>query len=349
MIFVVMNFLIILLGQPFIVSNDSVSYFTTGLFLAGEPGGVLQPHRILKPLGPYLAYRAGEVMGIGIERGLIAINILFYVLSAWTCWMLFRRLLREPAGAFFASVLYLGGYPLLLYGITYLTDMGAWFWNLAAIFFIVQYVETRRRGDAFLAGLATGVGLLWKEYAVVPALVFLILLITDARLIWRERIKALTFFCVPIAFTFLVWQVCIWLAYGVTYASWYQTGGVSHYKWRDVPFIFKSLAGVFLAGWALVYPGYRLIREKGSAFARRFVCILLPASLVFLFWQSVSSRLYFVAAVPLSLFAGAYLGDLYARHSRWAWLLTCVVIAINYLWFFGGDLVRPLVWPWYQI
>src|SRR3989338_1516227 len=130
LVFAVANLFGIWAAQPFVVSGDSLAYFETAKFLGGLEGGVLHPARILKPLGPMLAYLIGQVTGRGVEEGLLIENVIWYLLMAPAIYALLRRMSGGNRNqALWGSVLFLSAYPMLAYGISYMTDISGWFFT----------------------------------------------------------------------------------------------------------------------------------------------------------------------------------------------------------------------------
>lgn len=346
-LFALVNAGIILVFQPFTISGDSVSYFETGeLLRTGE--GVVHASRLLKPFGPLLATWLGAVSGQGVQFGLLAENTLFYIFTVPLIFAALWRVTRNERTALWGSIVYLSAYPFLAHGITYMTDMSGWFFSLLVIYATLVFLDTALLRYAFLTGIAGGIGILFKEYVVAGGLFFALAVLTEQAWPWRRRVAALVACGVPALALFLSWQVHVFSQYGATYADWYATGGVGKYMLRDIPFMVKSVAAVFLVGWVPVLLGVRYLLREGDERIKRIAVLLIAPSLMFLLWHVASSRIYFVSGLLLALLAAVY-GEQLFQKNRYAWLtLLSVIVVANYAWFIWGDAARPALWPWIQ-
>jgi len=347
-LFAALNLGIIFIFQPFTISGDSVSYFETARLLYGETDTAMHPNRILKPLGPYSAALLGDLFGVGVERGLIIENGLFYILIIPMIYLALLMLSQDQRSAMWGSILYLSSFPLLRHGIAYMTDFSGWFFTAAVIFLVVLWHDSRFLRYALAAGVTAAIGLLFKEYVVAGGLFFGILLLVHAKERPFSAFKAALWFGVPFLLIAGSWQVYSYNMYNASYLDWYRTGGVGRYMLGDIPFMLKSMVAVFLAGWVLAIRGARMLWREGSARDKLLAASLIPGSLSFLVWHVASSRIYFVSGVLLAWFAGIGATDLYGRKRRVALLTVGVVIAVNYIWFIIGDKARPFFWPWIQ-
>lgn len=347
-LFGLLNLGVILAFQPLTISGDSVSYFETAKLLHGGADAAVHPSRVLKPLGPYVAALLGDLFGVGVERGLLVENGLFYILMIPMIYVTLLALAQNQRSPMWGSILYLSSFPLLRHGIAYMTDFSGWFFTVAVIFLVALWHDVRTPRYALAAGVTAAIGLLFKEYVVAGGLFFGILLLVYAREQPASAFKAALWFAVPFLLIAGSWQVYSYTAYNASYLDWYQTGGVGKYMLRDIPFMLKSLVAVFLAGWVLAIRGARMLWRKGSARDKLLAASLIPGSLSFLVWHVASSRIYFVSGVLLAWLAGGYVADLYERKRSLALLTVGMVIAINYIWFIIGDRARPFFWPWIQ-
>lgn len=346
-LFALINGAVIYVFQPLIISGDSISYFeTTELLRTGE--GVAHASRLLKPLGPFIAGLLGAVSGRGVAAGLLMENTLFYVLIVPLIYLTLQRIIHDERTALWGSILYLSAYPFLAHGITYMTDMSGWFFLLLVIYATLLYTETALPRHALLAGVVGGVGILFKEYAAVGVLFFTLAVLTERTWSLQKRLQGLIACGLPALVIFLSWQWYGYIHYGASYTEWYMNGGVGKYMLRDIPFMVKSAAAVFLLGWVPVLLGARYLLQEGDARVRHSAVLLVLPSLLFLLWHVASSRIYFVSGLLLALLAALYGEKLFQRNKP-AWLaFLSVIVLINYAWFIWGDAARLVLWPWIQ-
>ncbi len=345
-VFAVANLFGIWAAQPLVISGDSVAYFETAKFLGGLEGGVLHPARILKPFGPLLAYLIGQGTGWGVEWGLLLENALWYLLMVPAIYALLRRMSRGNSNqALWGSIIFLCAYPMLAYGVSYMTDISGWFFTVWGYYFVVRFVDERMLRDAFFAGLTMAVGFLCKEYVAAVALFFFLAACFAPGFWWEDRLRSLAFFALPVFVIAGGWQIFCWTVYHVSYLGWYAAGGVSHYELKVVPFMIKSFLGVFLVGWVLALVGLWTLWREGSSRELFLLKLLALPSMSFLLWHVASSRIYFIAAIPAAFLAGVYLERLYKTNRIVFWSVLLCVIVVNYGWYLWGGAIRPALWP----
>jgi hypothetical protein len=113
-----------------------------------------------------------------------------------------------------------------------------------------------------------------------------------------------------------LWQLYVYIHYHYTYLDWYINGGnFSKEQGSNFSFltILKSLFAVLLAGWVFVPFAYKKIKNISES-QKQFITLSLLPPFLFLFWGSVSSRLFYVVVPVISILV--YLGTEYVFPSK---------------------------------
>lgn len=326
------------------IGVDAADYLQTAQLMAGETSELPLPNRILKPLGPGLI-TVGNYFFQDYNQSFISVAILFYFALAVMMFFFLRLFIRDSYLALIGSILYITAYPLLKYGIELSTETGAHFLYLFALFFICNWYQRASQRDLVLAALLVAVGFLWKEYSALAGLVLLLAIVVKPHYSPKHKINDLLLTGSVMALIIIPAQLIVYYKYGYTYLDWFREGSLS--SEFTLYYIVKSLAAVYLLGWILAAIGClgfpKLNRQQ------KFIIIsLLLVSLTFFIWRSVSSRLYFVLAVPLTMLAIVGIRFLSARFSGWQklvilFVLLSLIIAANYLWLLVSDGWRPFL------
>jgi hypothetical protein len=122
----ILNMAAIFVFFGFQVYDDTPSYIDAIHFFQGKEV-ILHPWRLMAPLGPILALPF-EFLGPG--AGLIAQNIIFYILSVYLVFKIMDMITGQKKQAFWGSIFFMAALPMIFFGLSYLTDIGAWFFYL---------------------------------------------------------------------------------------------------------------------------------------------------------------------------------------------------------------------------
>ncbi|MFA6593797.1 MAG: glycosyltransferase [Candidatus Buchananbacteria bacterium] len=319
----------------FSVNGDAYQYMETAKLFMNQPAESF-PSRILKPLGPLGIAWLSPLTGGDLSAAFEAEAIIFYIFLALAVYALFNLFFKDKWLALTGALIYISSYPLLKYGLDLFTESGAQlFWVLAAIG-VVRFYKRPNNFNLFLTSLMVVVGMLWKEYSSL-GMVFLYLVIFFHPLLPAgEKFKKIFLSTVAVGLPLIAWQVVVYFNYHYSYLDWYKLGISAPSGSEYQPFfVVKSIVGVYLAAWLLVPLG--LINWREFTVDQKFLikCMILP-SFMFLLWTGVSSRLYFVLALLLTLLAINGLKKYFHRcPSRAA--VVAVIILIDYLWLLTSD------------
>ncbi|MBP9760295.1 MAG: glycosyltransferase family 39 protein [Candidatus Pacebacteria bacterium] len=327
---------------PLVVNSDTTQYIQTAQYLAEDPAGIAHGNRLLKPLAPMGMAVLAPYFDGNYATALEVLSIVCYLLLTIVIYFFAYHFLTSRFEAFCATLLYSTSYPMLMYGLDLYTETGAWLFHLLGLYYAVRYYRTPYLKYVTLSALTTTVGFLWKEYAALSGLA-LGLLILLAHTPWKTKLGHLAVAGVLALPILIGWQVHVYQVYDYSYLDWFITGhgepeATSQYS---LFYIVKSMFALFLGGWFLVMSGMYLWRTFTRE-DRVPGMIAIFTSLGFLAWGYVSSRLYFVLAPMLAVFAGRGTRILSKRTTQIT--LVILIVSMNYTWLFVAN--TPAIRAW---
>ncbi len=298
---------------PRFIHSDTPQYISTIKYILGDPGGQIFLHRILNPMPILIGAALAPIFGV--EKVLIVENVVFYFLSAWLIFLLIRRLYRNEKQAFYGTVLYVTAYPMLAYGLAYLTDLPGWFFYLFSVLISLNFLRKPQIKTALLSGLIAGFGMLFKENVAAAPIFFASLVLIALPVSLKEKFKYLivfgsAFLVFPIINGFILYKL-----YSYTYWNAFRQGGVGASDTNFTTFfngfymvtplrIVIEIGRVLLIGWFFVLLG--ALKEFAVKNYERLKILIafLPPSLSFFLWVYPHNRMIYIAA-PLLMLLGS--------------------------------------------
>src|SRR3989344_2228688 len=143
--------------KSFAPRGDAYSYRDGMLFLMGQPTEDPTPfHRLLTtPLFLYSSLIA-SVFTRGLFSGIMAVNLIFYVLLIYVFYQLCWEVYRDRRIAMFSAILLISNYVVFNYGVNFIADIGGWVFYIAATWLGVIYMRNPDQKK-------------WLRYAVVTS------------------------------------------------------------------------------------------------------------------------------------------------------------------------------------
>jgi len=289
--------LLLIFFVPRFDHTDTQQYIATIDFVAGNPGGELFAHRILKPLPILIGALLNPV--ISAKNSLIFQNVIFYFLSVWLIFLLIYRFYQNEKQAFYGAVLYMGAYPMLAYGLASLTDLSGWFFYLFSILIALSFLKKPRLETALLSGFVAGFGMLFKENLAAAPIFFVSLVFIASRIPIKEKLKYIFAFGMAFLFFPLINTIVIYKLYSHSYLDWFRmawTHPANTLYWVGPFRIIIEIGRVLLIGWIFVLLG--VLREvvlKNKERIKILLALLIP-SLSFFIWSYPHNRIIFIAA-----------------------------------------------------
>jgi len=308
--------------------GDSSGYIEVINWLRGQGWQADSPYRLLKPLGPLIALPF-EFFGEG--AGLVAQNTIFYLFCSLLIFKITELIYRDKKQAMFAAIFFAAATPMIEFGLSYLVDVGSWFFYLFSIFLTLFYFKKRDEKLIFLNGFISGLGLLMKEPGGLGALFFGLMVLFSGDFNFKEKILKIARFSAFFIIPFGIVQILVWKYFHYSYLDWYSLNTPSASGEPSPLIVLHYLGQLFrILGilWIFVLIGiWRESQEKNWERIRIFL-FLIPASFSFLLWNvSGGGRAAFIFA-PLGILLATH-GCKKIKPLAMA-LIILVLLALNY-------------------
>ena len=240
-------------------SSDSETYLKAMQYLRGANLEQIPYNRLLTtPFMLYSSILASWFTG-SFYGGILAVNLIFYFLIIYVFYKLVLEIYQNQTTAVLSSILLLSNYSMYNYGVTYNADLGGWFFFILGTWLALKYYYRKNKKFYYLAVLAAGVGILFKEYGAL-GLISLSLLILISEYGWREKIKKI----ITAGFLFslipLLYNIIFYIKFNYSYLDWYFFNIGAHGQSYSLILLIKVLGWVYLAGWPIFVFG--LWQEK---------------------------------------------------------------------------------------
>lgn len=345
-----------LIKTPLALNGDAPSYLGAMNVLQGKDfdraaygadTGILVKMRILTtPLMLYGSIFAGKLVG-GEYNGMFLINIVFYFLIIFVFYNLVEAVYADRLTAFLATILFFANYCLYNYGTTFRTDLGGWFFFLLACLWAVKYYKEPSKEKYFYwAIVSSSVGVLFKEYGAL-GMIILGILIFFLPAGFKEKFgkilkAAVLFLIIPGLYYWF-----IYCRFNFSYLDLYKFALTKTIynpvspgmDWSAVLLV-KVLAWLYSVGWLIFLWGVYQEYKNFDKTRAKILLAILPASLSFLAWPSLTQRIAFIFVPWLAMVSGFGLSKIKAKYLVVLILLAYVVF--NYL-------TRPWLMQWINI
>ncbi len=324
------------------VTSDTLGYASTAQQLLGEDV-IFNGARYLKPLAP--AVIAG-LTSIGIDpvSGVLVQSVLLYFALGFATYWFGFVLFRKKSAGFLCAVLVVGSFPIVKYGLDYLTETGAWalyFLSLAGM--VLWYRNPHSYWHWFVAVTLLG-GLLWKEYAVLAGLTFLFVICFHTRVSITQKILVLLQVGALTLIPWVMWQYHVYMTFAYSYLDWLYIGSApeAYATMYTIPAVIKSTFVLLGVGWLYVLYGL-LLWKKIIPEIKYFIGAMLLPAFGFLLWGYVSSRLFF-SLVPLAIiFATIGILSIKSKKFQLAMVLFYLIISFGLAWLSYVPNIRVLI------
>ncbi|HUQ30357.1 MAG TPA: glycosyltransferase [Candidatus Paceibacterota bacterium] len=297
------------LKPAFSLEGDAPSYIASVQFLqAGAVDAHFVPNRILTTfLGLEAISLLSQVTGGNLQTAWLLLNAIFYVLGGLVFYLMLLTVFRSQSVAFLGGLFLAANYAYLTFGLSYFMDMGGWFFYLLALFFTAYYLYSRRTRHLYWSAVAIGVGVLFKEYALLGVIPLILTVVWEkwprAGAASKQLIPLGTLVCIPLILLYLY----VYLRFGYTYADWF-TFNHSYYVYSSRLIEYVKAGGVLVNFLALpvLLGAYQLFVQKGKALARphrMFVGAVIVSALPAFIWPAITERILFITIPALILIA----------------------------------------------
>ena len=288
--------------------SDSSEYLEVINWLQGEMDEV-PVHRLLKPLGPLIAFPF-DFLGEG--AGLIIQNAVFYILCALLIFKITDLIYNNKKQALLASVFFATATPALEVSLSYLVDVGGWFFYLLSIFLTLLYFKGKNEKLIPLNGFLSGLGFLMKETGGFGVLFFGLMILLSREFNIKEKILKIAYFGIFFMVPAAAVQILVFKYFHFTSANLYSGNNPATDLGREGLLLVASrFLGQFFRILGLLWPFvlaglWQELRNKSWEGRGKIYLALLPSSFSFLLWSiGGGGRVVFIFA-PLGILLATY-------------------------------------------
>lgn len=307
------------------IAGDSFDYLNSIQFLqTGIKSIDFAPNRLLTTFGALETLILFSKIFGSVIFSWIFINTLFYFFFNFLFYKIILSIQKDEKVATIATLFLAGNYALIVFGLNFLMDMGGWFFYMLSLYFSLQYVNTSLRKFILLASLSVGVGLLFKEYAVLGVIPIACILVYEnfyknnlfysLKKIFIKSLVPAVLAIVPV----LVLYIFIYYKFDYTYIDWLATNDERYVNFNKMAEYIKSFGSLLnilgilcVGGFYSLYKNWSQRDEKGKVF---IVSVLLSVSSLFL-WPGITQRVLFVS-VPAIVLVSSFLFKRYIKYSN---------------------------------
>ncbi|MEM0457104.1 MAG: glycosyltransferase family 39 protein [Nitrososphaerota archaeon] len=230
-------------------SIDSPQYIELSLFFKGELNKLSdwgQYRLLLRPLIPYLASLLYPAIDFRIIYTML--NTVFLIIAGLAIYALTKQLFDERTG-FYAALLMLTSFPLIVWGPSILTDAAGLAFTLLGYLLVLQTFTKRGINKyTYLGGWLVGIGILARE-TVLSVCLFALLYA-----LWRRNFKQLLVFLISALIIPLSW----WLLnfFKITLPNWTEWLTLNPFTTISLAFFAHRVPGI------LAIIGFLSVEEK---------------------------------------------------------------------------------------
>lgn len=317
--------------------DDSPGYIYLIYWLQGKEANVDMAFNwiILTPMGSLIAT---PFQFLGEGAGIIVQNILFFFFSAYLIFRIIQLIFNNKEQALWGTILFIAALPMLQFGLSYMTDMGAWFFYIISIFLTLLYFKNKDEKLILINGLLSSFGVLIKTNGGLGIAFFVLMILLSHEFKFRDKLFKMLKFGIPFLLPILAYQICLSVFFHTNvfseyfgFRSFFLTQGIEEIKAfpgsvyshlsRPVAIVY-AYAGEFLKSFGIIGLIFALIGLWRECLQRskeriKIYLAMLPASLSFLVFPPADSRLAFILAPLLILWASqglAYLKGLFSEN-----------------------------------
>lgn len=314
--------LVIYFLEP-IIAGDGMDYLNAISFLeTGNKSIDFSPNRLLTTFGGLQLIMFFSSFFNSLPFAWIFINIVFYFLFNFFFYRIILGIHKDEKVALVSTLFLATNYGLLAFGLNFLLDMGGWFFYCLSLYFMWRYAETSDRRSILKSALSVGIGLLFKEYAVlgiIPIAFFLTYENINSRqwfLILKNILKKAAVPALLSVIPLLVLYFYIYFKFGYTYLDWLQTNKERYGDMNKIVEYIKSFGSLLQILTILFIFGVReFIRQSKFLDTRTqlFIAACFLSFMPLFVWPGITQRVLFIS-MPAIIIVSSFCIDRYKRY-----------------------------------
>jgi len=310
---IILSFLIL---KPKIV-GDGLDYLNSINFLeTGQKYIDFLPNRILTTFGGLASVIFLSKIFRSVTFSWIFINTIFYFLFNFLFYKTVLSIHKSRQVALVSTLFLATNYALISFGLNFLMDMGGWFFYMLSIYLVFKYLETDLRMYILSASISVGVGLLFKEYAVLGVIPIATVLVYQNfdRNSWLYSLKKIflnsiipaLFAVIPI----IILYIFVYTKFHYTYIDWLNTNNERYSDFNKIVEYIKSygsllnvLGLIFIGGLYYFFKQFKYLDSKIKLYAVSVILSVLPM----LVWPGITQRVLFVSVPVITIISSFFI------------------------------------------
>lgn len=302
LVFAAFNLGIFFLMFGFHKSEESYFYIDAINWFLNKKGATIALPIIMRPLAPLLALPL-DFLGEG--TGLILQSIVFYFLCVYLIFRIVELVFQNQKLALAAVMFFVLTPPILEFGLSYLIEMGIWFFYFVCLYLTLLYLKSKNTKLIVLNGILCGTGILMKETVMATVLMFGMMILLLDNSAFRKKISNILYFSIFFFAPALLLQIVMFIFFDYTALDWYLYNKATYIEGRAISSLaIEHLADLFrvlgMIGWPLALIGIFGEWIKRNYQKLKMYLALLPFSFSFLILPTSAGRLTFIFA-PLGI------------------------------------------------
>ncbi|KND46797.1 MAG: hypothetical protein AB201_03360 [Parcubacteria bacterium C7867-006] len=274
------------------------------------------PNRILTTFGGLASVIFLSKIFRSVTFSWIFINTIFYFLFNFLFYKTVLSIHKSRQVALVSTLFLATNYALISFGLNFLMDMGGWFFYMLSIYLVFKYLETDLRMYILSASISVGVGLLFKEYAVLGVIPIATVLVYQNfdRNSWLYSLKKIflnsiipaLFAVIPI----IILYIFVYTKFHYTYIDWLNTNNERYSDFNKIVEYIKSygsllnvLGLIFIGGLYYFFKQFKYLDSKIKLYAVSVILSVLPM----LVWPGITQRVLFVSVPVITIISSFFI------------------------------------------
>lgn len=287
--------------------GDTISYLEAIDFLTKgtEPTGLIFNRIITTFGGLSLIIFISKIIG-SVVATWIGISILCLAVIAFFFYKTLLLFFEDEATAFWGTLFLILNYSMVRFGVALLMDINGWMFYIISIYFVLRYLKLKDRKAILWASFFTGIGAIFKEYALLGAIPVGLTLVYENRDSFKSFLRASVWPVVLGSLPIILLHIYVYQKFHYSYLDWLAANQATYvYNSRILEYIksFGSLLNIlgilFVSGLWIVYKEWQNISLEKRVFLSGIFLSFLP---IFL-WPAITQRILFITIPTIIFFA----------------------------------------------
>lgn len=317
--------------------DDSHGYLDSMIYLNGNiknmvtlpEGGIYYPS-ITSPANIILGSWVGKLFHAEL-MGLTFINIVSYILSVFFFYNTVLLIFKDKFQSILATIFTMYNYSIIRFGAgAYLVDMTGLLFFFIVLYLGTKFFYTKNEKYLYLGGLASALGLFFKEYGGIGILTILAFILLEGTFPLKKKVKLIL-----VTSSFMLinmgYYLFIYLAKGISYFDKYGTVSREYATNQDIYRTAKVMGSLYTIGWpffiwGIVVGFFKKIPELDEY--KKIFIAWIPSALTFLAYPAYDQRTS-AALIPL-LSLPTTIGITRIKHRWLIYLFLALYILANF-------------------